>query len=143
MGLLSKEAFTSEKLAQIIFSYFLLEVTTFIDYRISKKNNVNSLIFVNSHLGQKSPWTKVRLDNCPLDKNLLVPWNIVPWTIVATPRNSYWLGPWRHCTVPGLHPPIRDRADSARQKLRLPPLFRLISNLISGIGFPRSKGNKY
>ena len=37
MGLLSKEAFTSEKLAQIIFSYFLLEVTTFIDYRISKK----------------------------------------------------------------------------------------------------------
>ena len=37
MGLLSKEAFTSEKLAQINFSYFLLEVTTFIDYRISKK----------------------------------------------------------------------------------------------------------
>ena len=34
MGLLSKEAFTSEKLAQIIFSYFLLEVTTFIDYRM-------------------------------------------------------------------------------------------------------------
>ena len=47
MGLLSKEVFTSEKLAQIIFSYFLLEVTRFIDYRISKKNNVNSLIFVN------------------------------------------------------------------------------------------------
>ena len=37
MGLLSKEAFTSEKLVQINFSYFLLEVTTFIDYRISKK----------------------------------------------------------------------------------------------------------
>ena len=37
MRLLSKEAFTSEKLAQINFSYFLLEVTTFIDYRISKK----------------------------------------------------------------------------------------------------------
>ena len=33
-GLLSKEVFTSEKLAQIIFSSFLLEVTTFIDYRI-------------------------------------------------------------------------------------------------------------
>ena len=32
--LLSKEAFTSEKLAQIIFSHFLLEVTTFIDHRI-------------------------------------------------------------------------------------------------------------
>ena len=30
MGLLSKEAFTSEKLAQINFSHFLLEVTTFI-----------------------------------------------------------------------------------------------------------------
>ena len=37
MGLFSKEAFTNEKLAQINFSYFLLEVTTFIDYRISKK----------------------------------------------------------------------------------------------------------
>ena len=36
MGLLSKEAFTSEKLAQIHFSYFLLEVTIFIDYRMSK-----------------------------------------------------------------------------------------------------------
>ena len=34
---LSKEAFTSEKLAQIEFSYFLLEITTFIDHRISKK----------------------------------------------------------------------------------------------------------
>ena len=34
MELLSKEAFTSEELAQINFSYFLLEVTTFIDYRI-------------------------------------------------------------------------------------------------------------
>ena len=80
--------FTTEKLAQIDFSYFLLEVTTFSDYRISKKNNVNSLIFVNSHLGQKSPWTKVCLDNCPLDKSLLgqlVPWTTVPWTIVATP----------------------------------------------------------
>ena len=34
MGLLYKEVFTSEKLAKIIFSYFLLEVTTFINYRI-------------------------------------------------------------------------------------------------------------
>ena len=33
MRLLSKEAFTSEKLAQINFSYFLLEVITLIDYR--------------------------------------------------------------------------------------------------------------
>ena len=32
--LLSKEAFTSDKLAQIIFFHFLLEVTTSIDYRI-------------------------------------------------------------------------------------------------------------
>ena len=35
--LLSMEAFTSEKLAQIDFSYFLLEVTIFIDYRMPKK----------------------------------------------------------------------------------------------------------
>ena len=92
MGLFSNEAFTNEKLAQINFSYFLLEVTTFIDYRIPKKNNVSSLIFVKSHLGQKSPWTKVCLDNCPLDKSLLgqlVPWTTVPWTIVATPFESH------------------------------------------------------
>ena len=49
---------------------------------------MSSLIFVNSHLGQKSPWTKVCLDNCHKDKSLLgqlAPWTIVPWTIVATP----------------------------------------------------------
>ena len=49
---------------------------------------MSSHIFVNSYLGQKSPWTKVCLDNCPLDKSLLgqlVPWTIAPWTIVATP----------------------------------------------------------
>ena len=58
---------------------------------------MSSLIFVNSYLGQKSPWTKVCLDNCPLDKSLLgqlVPWTIAPWTIVATPSNpfshSFW-----------------------------------------------------
>ena len=34
MGLLSKEAFTGEKLAQFIFSYFLLEDTAFINHRI-------------------------------------------------------------------------------------------------------------
>ena len=37
MGLLSKKSFTSEKLALIEFSYFLLEVTIFIDYRMLKK----------------------------------------------------------------------------------------------------------
>ena len=34
VGLLSKEAFVGEKLTQIVFSYFLLEDTTFINYRI-------------------------------------------------------------------------------------------------------------
>ena len=37
MGLLSKKAFTSEKIALIEFSYFLLEVTIYIDYRMLKK----------------------------------------------------------------------------------------------------------
>ena len=39
-------------------------------------------------LGQKSPWTKVCLDNCVIgQKSLgqLSPWTMVPWTIVATP----------------------------------------------------------
>ena len=77
MGLLSKEAFNSEKLAQINFSYFLLEVTTFIDHRISK-NIMWAALYLSTHtldksrLGLKSalttvPWTKVSLDNRPLD----------------------------------------------------------------------------
>ena len=40
--LLSKEAFTIDKLAQIIFLYFQLDVTISIDYRMKKKNNMNS-----------------------------------------------------------------------------------------------------
>ena len=35
--LLSKEAFTSDKLAQIISFYSLLDITILIDYKITKK----------------------------------------------------------------------------------------------------------
>ena len=82
------------KLFFLIF-YWKLPHSLIIEY---KKSNVSSLIFVNSYLGQKSPWTKVCLDNCPLDKSLLgqlVPWTIAPWTIVATPpRDEEKLSPF-------------------------------------------------
>ena len=45
-----------------------------------------------SFLGQKSSWTKVSLDNCPLDIWPLgkrSPWTTVPWTNVATPIYRY------------------------------------------------------
>ena len=40
MGLLPKEAFTSEKLAQIDFSHLILEVTILIDNRMQKKRTM-------------------------------------------------------------------------------------------------------
>ena len=55
---------------------------------------MSSLIFVNSYLGQKWSWTKVCLDNFPMDKSLLgqlVPWTIIPWTIVATPFEGWYV----------------------------------------------------
>ena len=71
--LLSKEAFTSDKLAQIIFFllYWISRYWLIIKWR---KNNMNSLSpwtkvsLDQCLLGQKSSWTKVSLDNCPLDK---------------------------------------------------------------------------
>ena len=56
MGLLSKEAFASEKLTKMDFSNFLLQVAIFMDYRMPK-SNASSLKFVHSELGQKLPWT--------------------------------------------------------------------------------------
>ena len=42
-GFFSKDTFNSNKLVQIIFFYFLLDITILIDYRI-KKNNMNTVI---------------------------------------------------------------------------------------------------
>ena len=61
MRLLSKEAFTSDKLAQITYFYFLLNITILIDY-IIKKNYMNNHCVSNLHLRQKSPRTDVFLD---------------------------------------------------------------------------------
>ena len=57
--LLSKEAFTSDKLAQIIFFYFLLDITILIDYNMTK-NNMNSLN-VSNFFRHKFDWTKKSL----------------------------------------------------------------------------------
>ena len=49
---------------------------------------MSKVINGKSFIGQKSPWTKVSLDNCPLDICPLgqrSPWTTVPWTNVATP----------------------------------------------------------
>ena len=66
-----------------------MEITVIIDYRTKTKSVYN---LSNSHLGKKSPWTKVCLDNYVIgQKSLgqLSPWTIIPWTIVATPVKSY------------------------------------------------------
>ena len=53
-----------------------------------RKINLSKLFTVKHFLGQKSPWTKVCLDNYVIgQKSLgqLSPWTTVSWTIVATP----------------------------------------------------------
>ena len=77
MGLLSKKAFASEKLAKIDFSYFLLQVAIFIDYKRRQKSmwaalTLSAQTLDKSGLGLKyawttGPWTKVSLDNESLD----------------------------------------------------------------------------
>ena len=64
MTRLSKVTFLSEKLSQIDFSYFIMDITIIIDYR-RKKNNVKSLrlqyakvnFLDESLIGLKSDWT--------------------------------------------------------------------------------------
>lgn len=57
-----------------------------------KRNNLSKLFAGKSFLGQRSPWTKVSLENCPLD---ILPlgqrslWTTFPWTNVST----HWVGP--------------------------------------------------
>ena len=62
-------------------------------YRLQslKKNNLSKLINGKSFLGPKSPWTKVSLDNYPLDICPLGQrshWTTVPQTNVATLGND-------------------------------------------------------
>ena len=70
--LLSKEAFISDKRAQIISFYSLLDITILIDYKMAKNNMKSPLCF------KLSPWTKVSLDQCFLGQKSF--WTNVPWT---------------------------------------------------------------
>ena len=75
MGILIKEAFTTQKLAQILFLIFYQKLPhqLIIEYQ---KNNVGILVFVNSQqdkscLGLKSVWTTVPLTKISLDNQSL------------------------------------------------------------------------
>ena len=50
-------------------------------YNEKKNNNMNSLCVSNLHLGQKSPWTNISLDQCFLGQKSS--WTNVPWTKVS------------------------------------------------------------
>ena len=79
MRLLSKEAFTSDKLAQIILFYFLSDITILIDYGMKRKLYEQPLIFRTYTLD------KSLLGQMPLGQ--MCPLTTVPWTNVATPSN--------------------------------------------------------
>ena len=79
--------FDKVKAAHIIF--FTIQHTWMVSLIIKKRKiNLSKLFTSKRFLGQKSPWTKVCLDNCVIgQKSLgqLSPWTTVPWTNVATP----------------------------------------------------------